>query len=102
MMFLRLNRDVIVKVVAKGDEGKNELKILQFLQTEPLKFHPQNATIQILEVLHYEDWVFAIMPAQDCCDEVPFQTVDEVLEFSEQLISVCQFGSCLRGTNILF
>ncbi|RDB15228.1 Protein kinase US3 [Hypsizygus marmoreus] len=85
------NRDVVIKVVAKGREGNNELRILQLLQSEPLKSHSDKATIQVLEFLHYEDWVFAVMPALDNCDQFPFMTVDEILDFGEQLFSALAF-----------
>ena len=39
------NRDVVIKVVAKGHEGLNELKILELLNVEPLKSHPASVLL---------------------------------------------------------
>lgn len=82
------NRDVIIKVVAKGHEGLRELKILELLNVEPLKSDPSNATVPIVELLHYHDWHFVVMPFCDGSDEKPFLNAMECLEFAEQVLLV--------------
>ncbi|RDB15318.1 Protein kinase US3 [Hypsizygus marmoreus] len=98
----RKNRDVVIKAVAKADEGSHELKILQMLQSEHLKSHPQNATIQVLEYLHYQDWVFVVMPALDNCNEYPFMTINEILDFGEQLFAALAFlhENCIAHLDV--
>jgi hypothetical protein len=94
------NRDVVIKVVAKGHEGLRELKILELLNVEPLKSDPANATAPIVEFLHYHDWHFVVMPFCDGSDEKPFLNAMECLEFADQVLSVslsttfCTFLDC--------
>ena len=84
----RKNRDVVIKVVAKGDEGLNELEILHLLNSEPLKSDPTNSTVPVLEFLSFHDWQFAVMPFYDGCDASPFLSASECLDFMEQILSV--------------
>ena len=63
---------MVIKVVAKGNEGLRELKILELLNNEPLKSDPGNATVHVVEFLHYHDWHFIVMPLCDCSDESSF------------------------------
>lgn len=86
--LLRKNRDVVIKVVSKGQEGLRELNILRLLNTEPLVSDPHNATIPVIEFLTLEDWHFAVMPFHSMCDEVRFTTPEEVFEFAGQLFEV--------------
>jgi serine/threonine protein kinase len=79
---------VVIKAVAKGNEGLRELKILQLLNSEPLKSEPDNATVPVLEFLDYGDWHFVVMPFYDGSDERPFLNAVECLEFTEQVLSV--------------
>ena len=82
------NRDVVIKVIAKGREGLSELKILELLSVEPLKSDPANPTVPIVEFLHYHDWHFVVMPFCDGSDVKPFLNAMECLEFAEQVLSV--------------
>ncbi|KAF9238240.1 hypothetical protein BU15DRAFT_62651 [Melanogaster broomeanus] len=73
------DRDVAIKIVRKGDEGLHEYNILRLLNSEPLRSHPGNATVAIVEFIEYKDWHFAIMPLYD--------DVYEGLDFAEQVLS---------------
>ena len=82
------NRDVVIKLVRKGDQGRSEYKILQLLNSAPLRDHPGNATVTVFEFIKCNDWHFAVMPFCDGCDEVPFHNAAETLDFVEQVLSV--------------
>jgi hypothetical protein len=84
----RQSRDVVIKVVAKGEEGLRELQILQVLSSEPLSSDPSNPTVRVLEFLTYGDWHFAVMPFCDSFDDCPFLTASEFLDFAEQALRV--------------
>lgn len=88
-MHVSLNRDVVIKVVAKGKEGAHELGILRKLNTEPLRSDPSNATVPVLEFLEVGDWTFAVMPYCDPCEQPPILHASECLEFTEQILKVC-------------
>lgn len=90
-MPLRKNRDVVIKLVAHGDEGLNELKILHLLNSEPLRSDPANSTVQVLEFLSFSDWQFVVMPFYDGCDESLFLRASECLDFAEQVLSTLAF-----------
>ena len=85
-------RDVVIKVVRKGAQGRSEYEILRLLNSAPLRDHPGNSTVAVLEFIEYEDWYFAVMPFCDGCDEVPFCNAAEVMDFAEQVLSV---SSCI-------
>ena len=89
----RENRDVVIKVVSKGDEGRRELEILQLLNSEPLRSDPANATVRVLEFLEFHDWHFVVMPLCDQCDELPFLNMSEGFEFADQVLAVSRFLS---------
>jgi hypothetical protein len=82
------DRDVVIKLVRKGDQGRSEYEILCLLNSAPLRDHPRNSTIPVLEFIEYEDWYFVVMPFCDGCHEVPFRNAAEVLDFAEQVLSV--------------
>lgn len=90
-MPLRKNRDVVIKLVAHGDEGLNELKILHLLNSEPLRSDPANLTVQVLEFQSFGDWQFVVMPFYDGCDESLFLRASECLDFAEQVLSTLAF-----------
>ena len=92
----RKNRDVVIKVIAKGNEGLSELEILQHLNSEPLRSDPHNSTVPVLEFLSFHDWQFAVMPFYDDCDASPFLSASECLDFMEQLLTV----SCDSESNV--
>ena len=54
----------------------------------PLCDHPRNSTVPVLEFIEYEDWYFVMVPFCDGCYEVPFHNAAEVLDFTEQVLSV--------------
>ncbi|OCH86784.1 hypothetical protein OBBRIDRAFT_852835 [Obba rivulosa] len=87
LLLSSYNRDVVIKIVAKGEDGMKELEILQYINSEPLRSDPRNATVPVLEFLQYQDWWFAVMPRCDQSDELPFRDASECLEFAEQMLS---------------
>jgi len=86
-----LNRDVIIKVVAKGEYGLEELEILQLLNSEPLRSNPANATVPVLDFLEYDSWHFIVMPCWSDCDMPWFRNADECLELMDQTLSALTF-----------
>ncbi|KAL6302706.1 kinase-like domain-containing protein [Sparassis latifolia] len=86
-----LNRDVVIKVVSKGKEGENERQILQLLNSEPLRSHPANTTVPVLEFIDYEDFCFAVMPFCNGSDDFPFLNASECLDFAEQVLKALSF-----------
>jgi hypothetical protein len=83
---------VVIKVVAKAEEGLRELQILRRLSSEPLKSDPSNPAVPVIEFLTYEDWHFAVMPFCDPFDSAPFLTASECLNVAEQALSVSDGG----------
>ena len=61
---------------------------MELLNVEPLKSDPANATVQVVEFLHYHDWYFVVMPFCDGSDERPFFNTREYLEFAGQVLLV--------------
>ncbi|KAL6302707.1 kinase-like domain-containing protein [Sparassis latifolia] len=87
----RMNRDVVIKVISKGEEGANERRILEILNSEPLRSDPANATIPVLDFLEYEDYCFAVMPCCDSSSSYPFLYASECLDFAEQSLEALCF-----------
>ncbi|KIY47231.1 hypothetical protein FISHEDRAFT_74863 [Fistulina hepatica ATCC 64428] len=79
----RNGRDVIVKLISDGIDptGLRELEILQTLMSEPLKSHPDNQCVPVLEYIRHDKWVFAVFPRWSNCTEPNFESVGEVLDF---------------------
>ena len=90
---LKKNRGIVIKLIAKGDEGANELEILHLLNPEPLRSDPANLTVPVLEFLSFRDWRFAVIPYYDACDASPFLRASECLDFAEQVLSVSKNSS---------
>ncbi|PPQ96153.1 hypothetical protein CVT26_004788 [Gymnopilus dilepis] len=84
----RQNRDVVIKLISKGEEGQSEKDILLFLNSEPLRSEPANATVRVIEWLDFQDYCFAVFPFCDGCDELPFLGASECLDFIEQVLEV--------------
>ena len=86
------DRDVVIKLVWKGDQGRTKYEILRLLNSAPLHDHPRNSTVPVSEFIECEDCYFVVMLFCDGCDEIPFRNAAEVLDFAEQVLSV---DSCL-------
>ncbi|KIY51958.1 hypothetical protein FISHEDRAFT_70194 [Fistulina hepatica ATCC 64428] len=86
-------KDVIVKVISDGIDptGLRELEILQTLTSEPLKSHPDNQCVPVLEYIRHDKWVFAVFPRWSNCTEPNFESVGEVLDFCEQVTRTLAF-----------
>lgn len=86
----RKNRDVVIKLISKGYEGKTEQNILRLLNSVPFRTDPANITIPVLKFIELRDFCFAVMPYCDRCDSRTF----ECLDFAGQLLGVCAFLIC--------
>jgi hypothetical protein len=88
MSLLRHNRDVVINQVRKYDEGRSESENLHLLNSAPLRDHPDNLTITVVEFIECNDLNFAVMPFCNGCDDVPFRNAAEALDFVEQVVAV--------------
>ncbi|EMD36653.1 hypothetical protein CERSUDRAFT_123756 [Gelatoporia subvermispora B] len=86
-----LNRDVVIKLVAKGEEGIEELRILEYLNSDQMRHDHRNATVPVLDYLQVHDWQFVVMPFCDPCTSLPLRSRAECLEFAEQLLDAVAY-----------
>lgn len=91
----------MLKVV---DEDSNESHISSFLSSQELANDPANHCIPILDIIKDEseqDREFLVMPVLRPFNQPPFFSVEEILEFVEQILEV-SFSYCtsceLMGT----
>ncbi|EPQ54839.1 hypothetical protein GLOTRDRAFT_42983, partial [Gloeophyllum trabeum ATCC 11539] len=82
----RKNRDVVIKPVSWGSEETQELRILRYLNSDPIRANPANATVPVIDILEHSAWTFAVMPFWGDCDRPEFATAGEALEWASQLI----------------
>lgn len=76
-----------------------ELQIALMLSSETLRQHPNNHCVPIID--HFEDEAdsrmsFMVMPFLLSIDEPPFETVEDVVDFVEQMLTVrfCSSWTC--------
>jgi hypothetical protein len=98
--LIRQHRDVVIKVVAKGQEGIQEFEINRLLNAEPLRSRPENHNIPVLDFLSYEDWKFIVMPPGMGAG-MPMNNASEFFEFADQLLTVGFVTLDFTGTNSL-
>lgn len=85
------NIDVMIRLVVKGDEGKEHLKVLRYLANDK---SPRNHSLPLLELIEHEDMVFAVFPLVCESTMCPYyETVSEVFNMLEQLFEVSIFCS---------
>ncbi|PPQ74573.1 hypothetical protein CVT26_007823 [Gymnopilus dilepis] len=87
----RLGRDVIIKVVSEANNPSNELKVLQRFNEEPLRSHPKNYTIFVLEYLVFHNFVFVVMPRWDMAVGPSFSNIRELMEFTRIILEALDF-----------
>lgn len=71
----------------------DELKIALMLNAAAVREDPSNHCVPILD--HFEDetdsrMTFMVMPFLLPIDRPPFETVDQVVEFVDQMLEVCE------------
>ncbi|KIJ07481.1 hypothetical protein PAXINDRAFT_173467 [Paxillus involutus ATCC 200175] len=72
----------------------HEVAIAQYLWNEELRRDPTNYTVPIFDVLHPPDdadCALLVMPMLLRCDEHPFETIGEMVEFLRQVFEGLQF-----------
>jgi len=87
----QLGRDVVVKLISNASVPSNELKVLQYLNTEPVRSDPRNHTIPVIEYLNISNLIFVVMPRWDgafCCG---FDTVEEIMHCAQSFLEVFEF-----------
>ncbi|KAF8174929.1 hypothetical protein BJ912DRAFT_909635 [Pholiota molesta] len=85
-----LGRDVVIKIVA--DETKrNELEILQALNTDSKRRDPRNHTIPVIEFIKFQQYTFVVMPRWHGGLWLDFGTVDELMWFAQSMLEVFDF-----------
>ncbi|KAJ3506508.1 hypothetical protein NLJ89_g6833 [Agrocybe chaxingu] len=90
-MRIRDDTAVVLKVVERfGDE----LRIIQYLNSEPLRADPRNHTVPLLDVValpNYGDRVIIVMPMLTGFCSLPFRYVSEVMEALDQFLEGLAF-----------
>ncbi|KIM36290.1 hypothetical protein M413DRAFT_319948 [Hebeloma cylindrosporum] len=84
-------RDVVIKLVSDASTPSQELKILQYLNTEPVRSDPRNHTILVVDYLNINGLIFAVMPRWDCAFNAEFDTVEEILHCAETFFEAFEF-----------
>ncbi|KAG5649918.1 hypothetical protein H0H81_001489 [Sphagnurus paluster] len=87
----QIGREVVIKLVSEKGIPSTEWLILQELNREPLRSHPHNHTIHVLDHLVFEKFVFVVMPRWDISTLPPFATVSELLHFSQTWFEALDF-----------
>ncbi|TFY80290.1 hypothetical protein EWM64_g3725 [Hericium alpestre] len=80
-------KPVFVKFVDTGEVGTSEVDISLFFSEEPRKSDPHNHCVPVLDVLHHPDehGAYLVIPALRKFDSPPFLTVDEPVDFVDQI-----------------
>ena len=83
--------DNLLVYIKRVETQSEELKIALMLSSEALSKDPKNHSVPILD--HFEDendssMSFMVMPFLLRIDRPPFDTVDEVMDFVDQMLEV--------------
>lgn len=82
----REGKDVLIRIVAKGEEGREHLKILRTLARDT---SPENHALPLLAVLEKDDMAFAVFPLITANMHLPwYYTVAEVFQFVREVLEV--------------
>ncbi|KAF8899593.1 hypothetical protein CPB84DRAFT_1780143 [Gymnopilus junonius] len=84
-------RDVIIKLVSEASTPSDELKALRFLNNKEMRSDPRNHTIPMLELLKFDNFIFAVMPKWDYAVVPDFSMVSELMEFAKAMLEVLEF-----------
>lgn len=82
---------VMIKALGPVHEEYWELEILRYLNTEPLRSHPDNRTVPVEDFLELGQWTFAVMQLWTGCvgdSKIPLNSVTGCLNFMEQILNV--------------
>ncbi|KZS87783.1 hypothetical protein SISNIDRAFT_490748 [Sistotremastrum niveocremeum HHB9708] len=81
------HRDVVIRLIRKGDEGQEHLEVLRTLAKGERAFHAGNRCVPLLEELHLGDMTFAVFPfLADRVDSPWFYDFGEVFDFLIQAL----------------
>lgn len=86
--------DVVIRVVAIGQDGRNHLKILKKIAKGKAALHSNNHALPMFQQLFFEDIVFGIFPKVgarvfDMVGRWAKNSVGDVLEMVMQMLEVC-------------
>lgn len=87
---LRDGKKVVIKIVRTE---KLELRLLLLLNGPNLRLHPDNKTVDVLDVLlrpDTDETALVVMPKLINFAMIPFQFVEEVTDAFSQLLAVCR------------
>jgi len=85
------NRDVVIKPVSHGNTKTNELRILEFLNSDMHRADKTNATVPVIEFIEHSGWTFSVTPRWSESTDPEFVDVGEVLDWALQLIAAVAF-----------
>ncbi|KAF8971814.1 hypothetical protein BDZ97DRAFT_1650543 [Flammula alnicola] len=86
-----LGRDVVIKLVSDTSSPSDELKVLQYLNTETAQADPRNHTIHLIECLTFDTLIFVVMPRWDCAFNPVFENLLELMICTEALLECVDF-----------
>jgi hypothetical protein len=84
------HRDVLIRLIVKGDQGAKHLEALRRLATGEVAQRGDNHAVPVLQWLYHEDMTFAVFPlmSEGLC--LPwYYDFGEVLDVVAQLLEVC-------------
>ncbi|KZT41920.1 hypothetical protein SISSUDRAFT_1126085 [Sistotremastrum suecicum HHB10207 ss-3] len=81
------HRDVVIRLIRKGDDGQEHLEVLRDLARGERAFHAGNHCVPLLDELQLEDMTFAVFPfLADRADKPWFYDFGEVFDFLVQAL----------------
>lgn len=83
-------KDVVIRLVAKGEDGLEELEILRTVASPPLSTLPANHALPMLMELSKDDMRFAVFPmvSNNGVTNPWFSKLSEALELIDQVLEV--------------
>ena len=96
LLLFSKNRDVVIKPVSHGENKTNELRILEYLNSETLRADKTNATVPVIEFIEHSGWTFSVSQRWHWSTEPEFFDIGEVLDWSLQLIAVSLSSTFLQ------
>jgi hypothetical protein len=84
------HRDVLIRLIVKGDQGAKHYEALCHLATGHVAQCGDNHAVPVLRWLYHEDMTFAVFPLMSEGFWLPwYYDFGEVLDVIEQLLEVC-------------
>lgn len=92
----------MLKRLSNASEA-NDVNIGRLFSTEPLKSHPSNRCIPLLDVLDFpeEDTTFIVLPFMTHWEFPMFVTIGEAAAFFKQIFEVCASPVILQKLGML-